>query len=595
MQKVNCAIYVRKSTEKGLEQEFNSLHNQEEACRSYILSQTYNGWEYYQTYEDGGISGGTMKRPGLKKMLSDMKKGLIQVVVVYKVDRLSRSIIDFHNMMKEFEKHNCSFVSITQAFDTSTSMGKLTLNMLLSFAQFEREVSAERVRDKIAASKKKGFWTGGCPPMGYDVLDKKLLVNRKEAEQVRFIFKKYLEIRSLSGLKDFLARTDIRTKIWTSQNGLQRGGRIFSTSMLARILRSQVYIGRIESKKDGISYPGKHKGIVNKDIFKQVQEIMDENRNKLNRKYSKLPYLLSKKLYDRKGNVFKNQQSRKNGNLRYRYYALKGKYLPSGDIDEITISLIFNLLAHPLESLVGKSRAFEFKAIDFSSMKPNEQKKLIRAMVNKVIYYDDKLTYFIKADDLNYLKPFQRENFLNEVKSTDNIENRNINFEQENPTGIGCNWNNQNNQNRHTIKETSLNGDNDTVIFISQNTQELVIEKKVCFNGHPLSNRYVGNGKQMITIGENQLNLIKALSIGWRYEKMSQAGDSIKKVAEKEKKAKRTIYKYLDLNYLSPNIVNDIMESKTPSHINLQELFKIASKHPDFNDQERIFYDLNVV
>ena len=163
MTRINCAVYVRKSTEKGLELEFNSLHNQEEACRSYILSQAFNNWEYFKTYTDGGISGGTMERPALKQMLEDIRHGLIQTVVVYKVDRLSRSIMDFHNMMKEFDKYGCSFVSITQAFDTSTSMGKLTLNMLLSFAQFEREVSSERVRDKICASKAKGLWTGGIP------------------------------------------------------------------------------------------------------------------------------------------------------------------------------------------------------------------------------------------------------------------------------------------------------------------------------------------------------------------------------------------------------------------------------------------------
>lgn len=172
MVRINCAVYVRKSTEKGLELEFNSLHNQEDACRSYIMSQAFNNWEYLKTYTDGGISGGTMERPALKQMLEDIRRGLVQTVVVYKVDRLSRSIMDFHNMMKEFDKYGCSFVSITQAFDTSTSMGKLTLNMLLSFAQFEREVSSERVRDKIRASKAKGLWTGGVPKLGYDIKDK---------------------------------------------------------------------------------------------------------------------------------------------------------------------------------------------------------------------------------------------------------------------------------------------------------------------------------------------------------------------------------------------------------------------------------------
>ena len=181
---IKCAVYVRKSTEHGLEQEFYSLLNQDESCKAYITSQAFNNWEYVRTYTDAAISGGTMERPALKQMLEDISKGLINTVVVYKVDRLSRSILDFHNMMKYFDKYNCNFVSVTQAFDTSTSMGKLTLNMLLSFAQFEREVVSERVRDKIRASKAKGLWMGGNPPLGYDIKDKKLVINEAEAQQV---------------------------------------------------------------------------------------------------------------------------------------------------------------------------------------------------------------------------------------------------------------------------------------------------------------------------------------------------------------------------------------------------------------------------
>ena len=197
MSKNNCAIYVRKSTEKGLDLEFNSLHNQEEACKNYISSQAFNYWEYYKTYTDGGISGGTMERPALQKMLQDISNGFVQTVVVYKLDRLSRSIMDFHTMMEKFEQYTCNFVSITQSFDTSTSMGKLTLNMLLSFAQFEREISSERVKDKIQASKAKGLWTGGIPKLGYDLQDKKLVINENEACMVRDIFETYLEVDSV--------------------------------------------------------------------------------------------------------------------------------------------------------------------------------------------------------------------------------------------------------------------------------------------------------------------------------------------------------------------------------------------------------------
>lgn len=216
---VRCAIYTRKSTEHGLDLEFNSLQNQEEACKAYIASQSFNGWQYCKTYSDAAISGGTMERPALKQMLDDMARGLVNTVVVYKVDRLSRSILDFHKMMQYFNKYNANFVSITQAFDTSTSMGKLTLNMLLSFAQFEREVASERVRDKIRASKAKGLWMGGNPPLGYDTKDKKLIINEAEAQQVKQLFEKYLELQSVKRLVQYAEAQGIHSKKWISKKG----------------------------------------------------------------------------------------------------------------------------------------------------------------------------------------------------------------------------------------------------------------------------------------------------------------------------------------------------------------------------------------
>ena len=222
---IKCAIYTRKSTEHGLEQEFNSLQNQEESCKAYIASQGFNGWQYYKTYSDAAISGGTMERPALKQMLDDMAHGLVNTVVIYKVDRLSRSILDFHNMMKYFEKYGANFVSITQSFDTSTSMGKLTLNMLLSFAQFEREASGERVRDKIRASKAKGLWVGGTPRLGYDIVNKKLTVNPTEAGQVKRLFEKYLELQSVNDLTEYAKQKGIYAKKWTTAKGRIMGGR----------------------------------------------------------------------------------------------------------------------------------------------------------------------------------------------------------------------------------------------------------------------------------------------------------------------------------------------------------------------------------
>lgn len=274
---IKCAIYTRKSTEHGLEQEFNSLQNQEESCKAYIASQSFNGWQYYKTYSDAAISGGTMKRPALKQMLDDMAHGLVNTVVVYKVDRLSRSILDFHNMMKYFEKYGANFVSITQSFDTSTSMGKLTLNMLLSFAQFEREVSSERVRDKIRASKAKGLWVGGTPRLGYDIANKKLTVNPTEAGQVKHLFEKYLELQSVNDLTEYAQQHGIYAKKWTTVKGRIMGGRPISKMGMHRMLRDRIYIGQIEHKKNGTFAKGEHEPIISNELFNRVQVALANN------------------------------------------------------------------------------------------------------------------------------------------------------------------------------------------------------------------------------------------------------------------------------------------------------------------------------
>ncbi|MDR1691238.1 MAG: recombinase family protein [Rickettsiales bacterium] len=306
MARVNCAVYVRKSTEKGLELEFNSLQNQEEACKAYIMSQAFNEWTHYKTYMDGGISGGTMERPALKQMLDDISKGLVQTVVVYKVDRLSRSIMDFHNMMKDLEKYNCNFVSITQAFDTSTSMGKLTLNMLLSFAQFEREVSSERVRDKICASKAKGLWTGGVPKLGYNLKDKKLVINPEEAVSVKRIFEMYLNVGSICELTNYLKDSGIYNKKWLTDKREEKGGKFFVNSSIHRLLRDRIYIGEIEYKKTKEVYKGQHEPIISKELFDAVQNKLDKNCNGDTSGWQESFNLLSGKLFNDKGVKFTN-------------------------------------------------------------------------------------------------------------------------------------------------------------------------------------------------------------------------------------------------------------------------------------------------
>src|SRR5882757_1483239 len=246
-----CAIYTRKSSEEGLEQEFNSLHAQREACEAYIKSQRHEGWTCLtQAYDDGGLSGATLDRPALQQLLADIQAGRIDAVVTYKVDRLTRSLTDFAKIVEIFDAKGVSFVSVTQQFNTTTSMGRLTLNVLLSFAQFEREVTSERIRDKIAASKRKGLWVGGMVPMGYDTKDRKISVNVAEAERVRTIFRRYLELGGVNALVADLRERGIVTKVRSLKTGRTVGGIPFTRGPLAHLLSNHFYIGEVEYKNE---------------------------------------------------------------------------------------------------------------------------------------------------------------------------------------------------------------------------------------------------------------------------------------------------------------------------------------------------------
>jgi len=270
MKPLRCAIYTRKSSEEGLEQEYNSLDAQRDACEAYVASQKGEGWSALPArYDDGGWSGGSMERPGLRRLLADIEAGRVDIVVVYKVDRLTRSLSDFARMVELFDRREVSFVSVTQAFNTTSSMGRLTLNVLLSFAQFEREVTGERIRDKIAASKARGMWMGGFPPLGYDPLDRKLVVNDAEAELVRSIFRRYLELGSVHVLMRRLAAEGVLSKRWTSSTGTVRGGTPLSRGALFHLLRNRVYLGEIVHKD--LRHPGQHAPIVDAEMFDAVQ------------------------------------------------------------------------------------------------------------------------------------------------------------------------------------------------------------------------------------------------------------------------------------------------------------------------------------
>lgn len=314
-----CAIYTRKSSEEGLEQSFNSLDAQREACEAFILSQREEGWKPSPTrYDDGGYSGGTMERPALQRLLQDVEAKKVNVIVVYKVDRLTRSLADFAKIVETLDGHGVSFVSVTQQFNTTSSMGRLTLNVLLSFAQFEREVTGERIRDKIAASKRKGMWMGGAVPLGYDLEARKLVPNKKEAAVVCKIFSLYLELGCVSRLAARLARENIKSKIWMTKAGTRLGGNRFARGALYSLLRNRLYLGEIQHRDQW--YAGEHEGIVPKKLWADVQAQMSGNRKKRHGYIrERSSSLLTGLLTDGAGNRFTPSFTFKK-RRKYRYY-----------------------------------------------------------------------------------------------------------------------------------------------------------------------------------------------------------------------------------------------------------------------------------
>ena len=334
---LRCAVYTRVSTENGLEQEFNSLDNQREASEAYIKSQAHEGWRLMRDrYDDGGFSGGSMERPALKKLLDAVRARRIDVIVVYKVDRLTRSLADFAKLVELFDEHQVSFVSVTQAFNTTTSMGRLTLNVLLSFAQFEREVTGERIRDKIAASKKKGIWMGGVVPLGYRVESRALHVVEEHAAFVRDLFRRYLEIGSVVRLNAILNQENIRLPIRTDGRGKMTGGGLISRGHLYKILSNPIYLGRLTHK--GQVHEGLHDPIVDHETWDEVQRMLAEHAQDRAGSRQGSDALLAGKLFDDRGNRMSPSHATKGGR-RYRYYVsqaiLQGRQQDAGSLSRV--------------------------------------------------------------------------------------------------------------------------------------------------------------------------------------------------------------------------------------------------------------------
>ncbi|WP_430463519.1 recombinase family protein [Tabrizicola sp.] len=399
--RLRCAIYTRKSSEEGLEQEFNSLHAQREACEAYIASQKSEGWALVRDqYDDGGISGGTFERPGLKQLLADIEDGLVDVVVVYKIDRLSRSLMDFSKLVEVFDRNGVTFVSVTQSFNNTTSMGRLTLNILLSFAQFERKVTAERIRDKVKASRMKGMWMGGYVPLGYDVRYRKLVVNERDACSVRRIFDRFVEVGSATVLARELRRDGFRSK----------QGTLIDKGYLYRLLNNRVYRG--EALHKGKAYPGEHDAIIDADLWERVHAILQESpRKRANKSRAQTPALLKGLIFGENGAAMTPTSTKKGGKL-YRYYVCMDVIrnretaeetapmrLAAGMVEDAVVTEVRRILQTPevvtqvLAALKrgsgGTSEADAIAALHefttlWSQLFPAEQARIIQLLVRRV-------------------------------------------------------------------------------------------------------------------------------------------------------------------------------------------------------------------
>ena len=528
--KVRCAIYTRKSSEEGLEQDFNSLDAQREACEAYIKSQMHEGWILLEKqYNDGGYSGGTMERPAFKELLKDIENDKIDIVVVYKVDRLTRSLMDFSKIIDVFDRHETSFVSITQQFNTTTSMGRLTLNILLSFAQFEREVTGERIRDKIAASKKKGMWMGGKVPLGYIKEDKKLVIHKEDAKRVQMIFDKYLELKSVPKLIQYLKENEIKTKT----------DKYFSKGQLYHLLVNKVYIGKI-THKDKV-YEGEHDAIISEEIFEEVQKLLYENKvDKTCGTKCSSNSLLAGLIFDDKNNLMTPSHSNSH-KRRYRYYvstALKNyKSSNAGSVSKIPAGEIEKFVVETTKEFLQDKEQIQNI---ISEYKISKQNKLIYTAQNIHDYSEPKI---IKS-------------IIHKVVVSKNL--------------IKINYN------EATIKKLLNALANNQEIVIPNKNEELipiVISKNIKLTQPSKNDNILILNAKEYAPPEPNLYLVNAIVKSFYYHKQIQSGKTIEDLQTEEGlKDSKYIRNILNLKYISPELTEQILTGTQPKDLSLQKL-----------------------
>jgi site-specific DNA recombinase len=564
--RLRCAIYTRKSSEEGLEQAFNSLDAQREACAAFIFSQKHEGWTVLPTlYDDGGFSGGTMDRPALKRLLGDIGADKVDVVVVYKIDRLTRSLFDFAKIVEAFDAKGVSFVSITQQFNTTTSMGRLTLNVLLSFAQFEREVAGERIRDKIAASKKKGMWMGGLPSLGYDVKNRTLVVNDEEALTVLHIFRRYVELKSVRALQAELDAAEIRSKRRTLANGTPYGGQKLSRGALYLMLQNRIYRGEITHK--GNAYPGEHPAIVDKALWDEVQAMLAENRvNRAVGSDAKQPSLLAGLAFDEHGERLTPTHAVKKG-TRYRYYVSrsliigtakdrsKGRRIPAANLETLVITRLRTLLAdrgaildviqNEYPGAVEQSRLVRRAgqiAEELGTLAPDQIRAMLMTLISRVDIRPDRVEINI------------RRCYLIELLDALSV----------NPTPQG--------------RKSDKNSEDVLTLTVMARLQRVGREMRML----------VENTDDQTTADPGLLRIVaRAHEI---QERLMQNTDlTVHVIATQERVSANYVYRLLRLPTLAPDIITAILNGKNPPQLTAKKLMRLTPQIPvDWAEQRKL-------
>jgi site-specific DNA recombinase len=558
VKKNRCAIYTRKSSEEGLEQAFNSLDAQREACAAFILSQKHEGWTVSPTlYDDGGFSGGSLERPALKRLLADIEAGQIDVIVVYKVDRLTRALSDFATLVEIFDRRGTSFVSLTQQFNTTTSMGRLTLNVLLSFAQFEREVIGERVRDKIAASKKKGMWMSGMPSLGYDVKDRQLVINDAEARTVVEIFRRYVGLKSVDALKNELAEAGIKSKRRVRPEGTEYGSKQFSRGALYLMLQNRIYRGEITHK--GKSFPGKHSAIIDQPLWDEVQTMLAKNRvERTTGERAKNPSLLAGLVFDETGKRLTPTYTIKKG-THYRYYVStlltgagktrsNGRRIPASDLESLVRNKLQTFFADPaalLYSLDDESRNGSGQsqlidrahrvAAELGSQTPNAVKATLMTLLCRVAVKPEQIEINISRHRLAALLAGQLINPIIQARE---------------PNG---------------------RPDSDDVITLAAPARLKRVGREM--------KMLVDNADDNTAVDTSLLRIIaRAHDIQARLNLNTEL--TVHDIAREESVSAAYVYNLLRLPWLAPDITTAIVNGRQPQELNAKTLMRRASRLP---------------